>query len=242
MQLKSGRVSEAGAKKGRAMRRRIERALLVLGLLLVGVYVVAWLHGSISSRMALWQFENARSAKAASVPGGVQHQDSLAEFKLWAPKRVQAYKESLATKADPPLGVLQIPRLQLVAPIFEGTDDLTLNRGVGRIEGTAEIGQVGNTGIAGHRDGFFRPLKDIQVGDAIDLQVDDKTAQYKVMQIEIVKPEDTRVLVSTTDPELTLVTCYPFYFVGSAPQRFIVHASLMGKQQAANKPMPSSTR
>jgi sortase A len=224
------------------MWRRAEKTLLFVGLLLVGIYVFAWLHGSISSRIALWQFENARSAKAASISEGLAHHDGDPDVKLWAPQRIQAYKESLVSKLDPPLGVLQIPKLQLVAPVFEGTDDLTLNRGVGRIEGTAQIGESGNVGIAGHRDGFFRTLKDIQVGDFIQLLVANKKIGYRVSRIEIVTPEDTGVLVATADPQLTLVTCYPFYFVGSAPQRFIVHAILAGDQQTAKNSIPSSPR
>jgi sortase A len=220
------------------MWRRTEKILLATGLLLVGIFIAGWLHGKVSSRIALWQFENARTAKAAGVRDGGTHVAGEPDVSLWAPKRIQAYKESLASKFDPPLGVLQIPKLQVVAPVFEGTDDLTLNRGVGRIEGTAHIGEAGNVGIAGHRDGFFRALKDIQVGDAIDLQVADKTTDYKVRQIEIVTPQDTRVLAPTADAELTLVTCYPFYFVGSAPQRFIVHASREENERASNSAVP----
>jgi sortase A len=206
------------------MKRKAERALMVAGLLLIGIFVAAWLHGAIGSRIALWQFESARSAEAASVDGGTSH-DGDPDLKLWAPKRIQAYKASLASKFDPPLGVLQIPKFKLAVPVFEGTDDLTLNRGLGRIAGTAQIGTIGNVGVAGHRDGFFRVLKDIQVGDYIVLQGAQKTIGYRVKSIEIVKPEDTSVLAATSDSEITLVTCYPFYFVGDAPQRFIVHGA-----------------
>jgi sortase A len=222
--------------------RRLEKTLLLVGLLLVGIYVAAQLHRSIWSRVALWQFDRARSAEAASVSERVASHGADPDVRLWAPKRIQAYKESLTSKFSPPLGVLQIPKLQLVAPVFEGTDDLTLNRGLGRIEGTASIGEAGNVGIAGHRDGFFRVLKDIQVGDTIELLVANRTIGYRVSQIEIVKPEDTKVLVPTVDSELTLVTCYPFYFVGSAPQRFIVHASMSGNEQAARNSVPESPR
>jgi sortase A len=222
------------------MRRRIEKALLVIGLLLVGIYAVARLHSTIWSRIALWQFEHARTAKAASEAASAGQQVVNTDVRLWAPMRIRAYKESLTSKIDPPLGVLQIPKLKLVAPVFEGTDDLTLNRGLGRIGGTAQVGEGGNVGIAGHRDGFFRVLKDIQVGDVVELEVAKKTIGYKVRSIEIVKPEDTHVLVPTRDAELTLVTCYPFYFVGSAPERFIVHASLEGNEQLANSSMKDS--
>ena len=129
-------------------------------------------------------------------------------------------------KVPPPLGVIEIPSLRLQVPILEGTDDLTLDRGVGHIAGTASPGESGNIGIAGHRDGFFRGLKDIHVGDTIDLQSQQGNSHYRVDEIQIVSPNDVSVLEPRTRPSLTLVTCYPFYFVGSAPSRYIVHATL----------------
>jgi sortase A len=122
--------------------------------------------------------------------------------------------------------VLRIPNLKLAVPVFEGTSELNLNRGAARIEGTARIGATGNLGLAAHRDGFFRPLKDIHVGDPLYLDTVGRTLIYRVSSIRIVTPEDVEVLEPTDKPSITLVTCYPFYFVGSAPKRFIVHARL----------------
>jgi sortase A len=124
------------------------------------------------------------------------------------------------------MAVLRIARIGIVAPVVEGTDDLSLNRGVGWISGTARPGETGNIGIAGHRDGFFRALKDVAAGDAIELDTFFGMKTYRVDQIEIVTPDDVRVLLPRASPSLTLVTCYPFYFMGDAPQRFIVHAAL----------------
>jgi sortase A len=107
---------------------------------------------------------------------------------------------------------------------LEGKDDFTLNRAAGHIEATAEPGQDGNVGIAGHRDGFFRVLKDIHQGDAIELITTKQDIRYVVDELLIVNPQDVSVLQPRSRASLTLVTCYPFYFVGSAPQRFIVHA------------------
>ena len=168
----------------------------------------------------MWQFQNALASTSLKSP------DGILDVSLWSGKRIQAYKDSLAQHFNPPLAVLRVPKLQLTVPVFEGTDDLTLNRGVGRIAGTALPGEVGNLGIAGHRDGFFRILKDIQVGDSIELLVKNRTLNYEVRNVEIVYPNNTEVLRSNAEPEITLVTCFPFYFVGSAPQRFIVHAFL----------------
>jgi len=147
-------------------------------------------------------------------------------FDLWSLKRITAYQESLRQYFAPPLAVLEIPKIGLEVPVFNGTDDLTLNRGVGRIVGTARPGEGRNVGIAGHRDGFFRGLKDIATGDRIELRTQKRTETYRVSDIRITDPTDVRVLEEQGVPALTLVTCYPFYFIGNAPQRYIVRAVL----------------
>jgi sortase A len=122
--------------------------------------------------------------------------------------------------------VLEIPRLGLTVPVLEGTEEITLNRGVGHIEDTALPGERGNVGIAGHRDGFFRVLKDVTSGDTIRLVTVGETLAYTVQDIRVVDPEEVQVLDPTGTPVLTLVTCYPFYYVGNAPQRYVVRAVL----------------
>jgi sortase A len=150
---------------------------------------------------------------------------------LWSEARVRAWQNAINDPAPAPLGVLRIPRLRIEAALLEGTDDPTLERGVGLIEETARPGTEGNVGIAGHRDGFFRALKDIAEGDAIELQTLGGRETYRVERTWIVEPEDVSVLDPTPSRSLTLVTCYPFYFVGSAPQRFIVRAVSVGNTQ-----------
>jgi len=108
--------------------------------------------------------------------------------------------------------------------ILPGTDEFVLNRGLGHIEETALPGTSGNSGIAGHRDGFLRGLKDVAVGDAVELETLQGRQIYRVERMWVVEPEDVSVLDPTPVQSLTLVTCYPFYFIGSAPQRFIVRA------------------
>ncbi|MGB5294297.1 MAG: class D sortase, partial [Thermoanaerobaculia bacterium] len=133
----------------------------------------------------------------------------------------------------PPLAIVRIPALDLQVPLLEGTDDLVLNRGVGRIAGTALPGELGNIGIAGHRDGFFRGLKDIGEGDTIELETLTATDVYRIDGITIVTPQDVHVLEHQAVPTLTLVTCYPFYFVGKAPKRYIVSATLIESDSVA---------
>lgn len=144
---------------------------------------------------------------------------------LWSAKRIAAYQDSLTRESGRALGILSIDRLDVRVPVFEGTSELVLNRGLGRIEGTAGFDERGNVGIAGHRDGFFRPLKDLELGDAIDVRWPGGRLRYRVNDLLIVDPSDVSVLNRTRAATLTLVTCYPFYFVGHAPQRFIVKAA-----------------
>jgi len=143
----------------------------------------------------------------------------------WNAARVSQYEASLAAGGAPPLAVLRIDGLEVAVPVYDGTSEETLHRGVGRIRGTARIDAVGNLGIAGHRDSFFRPLKDIREGDLIELRTAGGIVTYSVSSIEIVEPEDVSVLAPTRERTLTLVTCYPFYYVGHAPKRFIVKAT-----------------
>jgi sortase A len=123
------------------------------------------------------------------------------------------------------LGRLEIPRLGVFAIVTNGTDEATLARAVGRVPGSALPGERGNMVLAGHRDTFFRPLRDIEVNDRIRIVVPPETYEYRVRSMRIVEPEETNVLASNGSEELTLVTCYPFRFVGPAPERFVVTAT-----------------
>jgi sortase A len=135
------------------------------------------------------------------------------------------------------IGRMEIPRLGVSALLTEGTTNKILRRAVGHIAGTALPGQGGNVGIAGHRDGFFRPLRNIQTGDTITITTPGTRYVYRVVSIRIVKPDDVAVLASDSTETLTLVTCYPFYFVGPAPDRFIVKAQrVQGKCALLNRP------
>ena len=144
---------------------------------------------------------------------------------LWNQRRIAEYEKNLKLGGDPPIAVLSIDELDIQVPVFDGTDEFNLNRGVGRIEATASVDSIGNLGIAGHRDSFFRGLKDIAIGDTIELQTTRDTVNYEVSSITIVEPSDVSVLAPTQEKTMTLVTCYPFYFVGNAPKRYIVKAT-----------------
>jgi sortase A len=140
---------------------------------------------------------------------------------------VQSIPRTLAIlppRPGEPIGRIEIPRLHISVMILEGTTARILRVAAGHINGTALPGTGGNIGIAAHRDTFFRPLRDVRLNDGIVVTTSYGTFRYIVDAVEIVDPEDVRVLHRTTDPELTLVSCYPFAYLGAAPKRFVVHA------------------
>lgn len=122
------------------------------------------------------------------------------------------------------VGMLDVPRLRMSLPVIEGDDSRTLKASVGHLPDTPMPWQPGNSAMAGHRDGLFRPLKGVAVGDEITFRTTSETIHYRVTATTIVKPNDVGVLAPRARDALTLITCYPFSFVGEAPQRFIVHA------------------
>jgi sortase A len=192
----------------------LERLLAVVGVLLLGLYAAACAELGATQRAAGRSFDRALATRLALE----QHDQSE-----WAPGRVQRFE---IARQDPvtPLGRLEIPDAGVSVMILDGTGDSVLDRAVGRIEGTARLGEVGNLGIAGHRDGIFRGLRHLEVGDSLTLTSLDGVSHYLVDTLRVVAPRDVEVLDPTPHKSLTLVTCYPFYFVGDAPERFIVHA------------------
>jgi sortase A len=123
------------------------------------------------------------------------------------------------------IGMIEIPRLGIDAVIVQGDSNDVLRRAIGHVPGTPFPGEAGNIALAGHRDTFFRPLREISVGDLISVKTENSIFHYQVSSTEVVRPNDTTVLQSRGRNELTLVTCYPFYYVGHAPDRFVVRAN-----------------
>jgi sortase A len=142
---------------------------------------------------------------------------------LWSDKARVKF-ERVKNDGTAPLAVIKIDRLNIEGPIFDGTDKVTLDRGIGLVDGTAMPGEIGNMALSAHRDSFFRPLKDVVVGDRIELRTQNGIQDFEVSEITIVDSQDISVLDPTDTTVLTLITCYPFYYVGYAPDRFIVRA------------------
>ena len=216
-------------------RRRLlliaERASWALGL--VGLMWWGTFHIGVASSTR-HDLERFATLQALAAPAGTP------DLTLWSPQRVSAWRRTIEDPAPAPLAVLRIPRIRLEVAVLPGTDDRTLDRGAGHIEDTPVPGTAGNSGIAGHRDGFFRGLQDIAAGDDIELETLQGTHRYRIERTWVVAPEDVSVLDPTPTPALTLVTCYPFYFVGSAPQRFIVRAVRVADTTASL--LPSAAR
>ena len=133
-------------------------------------------------------------------------------------------KSAPAAATDGLIGRIEIPRLRLSAVVVEGIGKTTLRRAVGHIPGTALPGQPGNVGISGHRDTFFRPLKDLEIKDEIQFSTVNGDFRYVVESLTVVDPNNVGVLAPTSENQLTLVTCYPFFYIGAAPKRFVVRA------------------
>lgn len=197
--------------------RSAESVAWIVGLICVAV----WAHGKLTAEMArreaIAAFHGSPPASRVAVP-------TAPDQSLWSPQRIRAWQEAQAQPPSATLGILRIRRLGLEVPILEGTDDRVLDRAVGHIEDTTAPGKHGNCGIAGHRDGFFRPLKDVRAGDELEIETTGGLAKYRIERTLIVSPDNVSVLDPTLSDAVTLVTCYPFYFIGSAPQRFIVRA------------------
>jgi sortase A len=214
-----------------SMKRKLgwlEAGLYVGGIVLIAVYFQIRAEGERQREEGVKAFNAAAGEIVLENPYSGDSRLTVVSNpnqELWTPKRIAEYEESLKVEAEPPLALLTIEKLDIQVPVYNGADDFNLNRGVGRIIGTAPIDAYGNLGIAGHRDGFFRGLKDVAVGDRIELQTAKGGVAYSVSSIQIVDPTDVSVLDPTNEQTITLVTCYPFYYVGHAPKRFIVKAT-----------------
>ena len=201
------------------MRRRRRRLILLASLVLLAGGLYFLLSGA---RELIWPWLHQKKA-AKTFPAPAPEPG-----KPPAPKQLD---HSLFHRGDT-VAKLEIPRLGGEWYIVEGTDDSDLRLGPGHLPGTAFPGEKGNCVIAGHRDTQFRKLKDIRKGDEIVLTTSIGSSRYRVTGYDIVKPSDTRSIQDTPNAMLNLVTCYPFYYVGSAPNRFIVHAELAGPEIA----------
>ncbi len=193
------------------------------GILALGYAGYALVDARVYQAYETWRFERALKSQEPVIRSVRPLQPSP----LPAPAEADRARVESAVPKGSSVGQIEISSIGLTAMIEEGDNGRTLRRAVGHIPGTALPGQPGNVVLAGHRDTFFRPLRNIHKGDEITLTTLNGSYCYRVDFTEVVTPQDTDVLDNSNEAILTLVTCYPFYFVGPAPERFIVRASRM---------------
>lgn len=209
--------------------RYLEYFLNTSGTIMLAVVGAVFLDSFLGHRQALATFDAAREERSGEIPPAREpDQDD------WSENRRSGYAKSLEVELGVPMAVLKIPSLDLEVPVFDGTDKLSLNRGAGHVDNTAAPGKSGNIAIAGHRDGFFRPLENIPIDTPIELATLDAIQNFEVTEILIVDPFDMTVLDDTETTTLTLITCYPFRYVGYAPDRYIVRARLVAGNNSNN--------
>ena len=196
---------------------------LIMGILALGYVGYVLLDTWFFQTVQTWRFERALKDAQTSVHT-VRQPDLSPLLSRAEADRARAESFGIDGHKGSPLGRIEISSIGLAAMIMEGSDRKTLRRAVGHIPGTPLPGQPGNVVITGHRDTFFRGLRNIHKDDEITLTTLGGSYHYRVEFTEVVEPQDTAVLDHAEDAILTLVTCYPFYYVGPAPKRFVVRA------------------
>jgi sortase A len=213
---------------------RAERTAWASAAIALTIWGAANIAGKAGASQDLERFEAIRDGRVPQP--ALLPETQPPDLSQWEQTRIRAWRTAMTQTAPRPLGILRVPKIRLEVAVLPGTSDFVLNRAVGHIEGTVLPGADGNAGIAGHRDGFFRGLKDIRTGDAIELETIEGRQTYHVARTWVVRPEEVSVLAPTPVRALTLVTCYPFYFIGDAPQRFIVRATESAVAQTGGAP------
>ncbi len=217
------------------------------GIILIGYFIVNSFLNAQAANSAITSFLYASTLQSAQAPSvqdkaTLSQQDTSNDIKgllppvpdqtLWSESAKKKYAN--LPQGLEPMAVISIPKFSLDVPIYMGTSEENLDRGAGWVEYTAAPREHGNIGIAGHRDSWFRPLKDIKIGDRLILHTRAGAEAFQVTQLQIVDPEDTQVLRDTHEKTVTLITCYPFYYVGSAPERFVVSAQYIDQPKSGD--------
>ena len=227
-----GHQGGQSSSRSAGVLRWAERLLVVAGAAMLVWCGVLLADASLAQRAARHSLETA-SHPEASVLSRVPKETTEGSRKA-----ANVAKAAKVVRGSAIAG-LSIPRVELSTVVLHGSDARTLRRGPGHLENTALPGESGNVVIAGHRDSFFRPLQHIRVGDDIFMDTPQRRFHYRVTSLRVVNPHDLSVLEPTDDATLTLITCYPFWVLGNAPDRFIVRATRVG--EAAPVALPART-
>lgn len=190
-------------KPKRSTGRLVEAACYFIGVLLLAFTAAVFFGSEVRATQSL---------------------NALPDMQLWSDARKNAYLRAIEAEDTPVLAILRAPSLNLSVPVYHSDSDLNMDRGAGIIDGMAYPHEPGHIGIAGHRDGYFRILKDVTLGDRLILDTLHGQREFIVEDLRIIDPDELHYLQETNTPRLSIVTCYPFYYAGSAPQRFLVRA------------------
>jgi sortase A len=219
--LPDGRSGSLGA----GVLHWAERVLVIAGAAMLTWCGLLVIDGSLAQRAARRSLDAVSRSAPSTSPRG-------SDAAIVVPPRAAIAERGSA------LAELSVPRIGLSAVVLHGSDAQTLRRGPGHLEDTAFPGEPGNVVIAGHRDSFFRPLRNVQVGDDVFVDTPQARSHYRVTSLRVVTPYDVSVLEPTDTPVLTLITCYPFWVLGDAPDRFVVRAAAVADAPAPAFPAP----
>lgn len=209
------------------MARWAARFLILTGTALLGWCAFVIADAELTQRTARRSLESA--APATASPATTPTRPLLSDARATA-------RRPTAAQVGAPVAALSIPRVRLSAVVLHGSDARTLRRGPGHLEHTALPGEPGNAVIAGHRDTFFRPLRGVEVGDDVFVDAPDGRVHYRVTSVHVVPPREVSVLRPTEQETLTLITCYPFWGLGEASDRFVVRARRVAESEPAGSP------
>jgi sortase A len=213
------------AAPGTRLWRTLERACLWGGLALTVACVAHAAQNHRAQQAAIADFVSGTTGTRSMALEQAVARLPAADTRLWSAARIESHRSAQQQPAADVVGILHSASISLNVPVYASASELDLDLGSGVIDGMAYPHEPGHVGIAGHRDGYFRALKDIQPGDTLELETLTGRRTYVVDRTEIVAADDHAALRERDHDLLTLVTCYPFYFVGPAPQRFLVRAT-----------------
>lgn len=204
---------------------RAEQGLFAAALLFLSIWAAAFIDSFAYQVFEGRRLDRQIAARGGDVSRDARGRDRGARAGGGAARASDgAERADVGDDAERAVGRIEIPRLGVFAMIASGVDDRTLSRAVGHMPGTARPGEPGNVGLAGHRDSFFRGLKDARAEDDVRIVTPNGTYDYRIESVEVVGPQRVDLLEPSASPTLTLVTCYPFHMVGKAPERFVVRA------------------
>jgi sortase A len=222
----TGSVGVGPRQKQTRRRGPAQYFFLAVAIGSLGLYGYSYFARALYQTYESWSFDRAADRTAPVAPS--EHEATPMGSVTIAPKQSKRLGESKLTTSV--IGRLSVPRLHLSAMVREGIDRNTLQLAVGHIPSTALPGEAGNVGVAGHRDTFFRGLKDLETRDTIRFSTSTGMFTYEVESLTVVEPDNVGVLDASHGNVLTLVTCYPFSYIGNAPKRFIVRARQVSPQ------------